>query len=517
MDAAKLSFKEALLNKDVLSVSWEMIPGRGAMEDSQENLLKMAELAAKSDKINAVTITDNPGGKPALLASSVGVELSKLGIEPIVHFTCKDRNRNVLQSELYALERAGMRNLLVMSGDYPTEGYTGRPKPVFDVDSVQALKMIEAMNKGEVVEAPKKPITIKPTDFFAGAVVSPFKNTEAELLTQFYKLEKKINSGAKFIITQLGYDPRRFDELKRFMQQNNLNVPLIGNIFVLPAGVAKVMNKNLVPGCVVTDDYLKALEEEKAKGGNPKEAQLLRAAKLYAVLNGLKYDGVNIGGHGLKYEDVEFIVEKGKELSNNWQEVAQEFTAHHKDGFYYFEKDAATGLSSSKPVDTAKTGSRKFSLSYKSFELLHHMFFTKKAPFYPLMKKIVVSAEGKPMGKFLTWFEYMIKRRTHDCRSCGDCAMLERAYLCPMSQCPKQQRNGPCGGSFNGWCEVYPNEKKCIYVRAYERLKHDNKEQMLRERYIKPCNWDFYKKSSWYNFYTEKDWQGDPSAGNELK
>ena len=125
---------------------------------------------------------------------------------------------------------------------------------------------------------------------------------------------------------------------------------------------------------------------------------------------------------------------------------------------------------------------------------------------------MIIASHGKPMGRFFTSFEYWIKRKTHDCRSCGDCAMLERAYLCPMSQCPKQQRNGPCGGSYNGWCEVYPNEKKCIYVRAYERLKYDKKESKLREGYIKPCNWDLYKTSSWYNFYAGKDWQGGNSG-----
>ncbi len=514
MSPEKLSFKEALLNPDILSVSWEIIPGRGALEDSQENVLKMADLAAKGGRINAITITDNPGGKPAMLASSIAAEVSRLGIEPLIHFTCKDRSRNVMQSELYALERAGLHNLLVMTGDYPTDGYTGRSKPVFDIDSVQALRLIESMNKGEVIAAPKGPITLKPANFFAGAVVSPFKNTEAELIPQFYKLRKKIRSGAKFIITQLGYDPRRFDELRRYMQLNNLSVPLIGNIFILSAGVAKVMNRNLVPGCVVTDEMLKMLEEEKQQYGNSKERQLLWAAKLYAVLKGLKYDGVNISGHGLKYQDVEFIIGKGEELSLNWQDAAEEFTACNKGGFYYFEKDKDTGLGTNKPVDTEKTGSKAFSLAYKFFEVIHHVFFTKEGLLYPVMKKMIISSHGGAGEKFFTGFEYWIKRRTHDCRTCGDCAMLERGYLCPMSQCPKEQRNGPCGGSFNGWCEVYPNERKCIYVRAYERMKYDKKESKLGEGYIRPCNWDFYGKSSWYNFYAGKDWQGFSDSGN---
>lgn len=517
MSTNKLSFREALHDPNRLSITWEIIPGRGALEDSQENVLRQAEAAAKGGKVNAVTITDNPGGKPALLASSVAVEVTRMGIESLIHFTCKDRSRNVMQSELYALERSGLNNLLVMTGDYPTEGYTGRSKPVFDIDSVQALRMIESMNKGEVVSALKGPIILKPTNFFAGAVVSPFKNHESELIPQFYKLQKKVEGGAKFIITQLGYDPRRFDELRRFMKLNNLNVPLIGNIFVLSTAVARVMNKNLVPGCVVTDDFLKALEEEQKEFGNSKERRLLRAAKLYAILKGLKYDGVNISGHGLNYRDVEQIITLGEELSSNWLEISQEFTRLHNNGFYYFEKDEATGLSTDMPVDRRKSGSRKFSVGYKIFEGIHHTFFTEKGAMYPLMKKMILASHGTGWEKFFTKLEYGIKHRTHDCRKCGDCAMLERGYICPMSQCPKQQRNGPCGGSFDGWCEVYPGTRKCIYVRAYERLKYDNQETKLLGDYIRPCNWELYEKSSWYNFYAGKDWQGYNKSESEKK
>jgi len=115
----------------------------------------MAELAAKDPDINGITITDNPGGKPAILACTLAVETKNFGIEPIIHFTCKDKNRNDIESELYALARSGAKNLLVMTGDYPSEGYSGRPKPVFDMDAVHALRLINHMNKGEDIPSYK--------------------------------------------------------------------------------------------------------------------------------------------------------------------------------------------------------------------------------------------------------------------------------------------------------------------------------------------------------------------------
>ena len=89
--------------------------------------------------------------------------------------------------------------------------------------------------------------------------------------------------------------------------------------------------------------------------------------------------------------------------------------------------------------------------------------------------------------------------------NCGDCALFDVAFVCPMSQCPKNQRNGPCGGSYDGWCEVYPNEKKCVWVQAYERLKAYEEEDSIGEYIVPPCNWKLWETSSWLNFYLGRD------------
>jgi len=89
--------------------------------------------------------------------------------------------------------------------------------------------------------------------------------------------------------------------------------------------------------------------------------------------------------------------------------------------------------------------------------------------------------------------------------NCGDCALFDTAFVCPMSQCPKNQRNGACGGSYEGWCEVYPNEKKCIWVQAYERYKAYGEEAAIGAYTAPPCNWDLWQGSSWLNFYLGRD------------
>jgi methylenetetrahydrofolate reductase (NADPH) len=499
-------FKQSLLDPNTFSVTWELVPGRGAREKSQESAIAAAEQAAKGGKVHALTITDNPGGNPAMLADYLGAEILKMGIEPLVHFTCKDKNRNQMESQLYALDRANVRNLLVMTGDYPVTGFKGRPKPVFDIDPTHALQLIQEMNKGLEYPGLKGTIKHQASDFFAGAAVSPFKATEAELMVQYFKLKKKIASGAQFIVPQLGYDARKFHELIQFMRLNDLNVPVVGNVYILPYGAGRAMNQNQVPGCVVTDKLLAVLDKERQAPDKGLGARLLRAAKMYAFMKGMGFAGVHIGGHNIKYEQVEYIIEKGEELSKNWMDYIHEFDFPMENGFYYYQKDEKTGLNTEIPTERkGRPLDTKVEFTYRLSRVVHSLIFEPGKNFFGLMKGISKAVEGKKIEKLYHGIEHLGKVAIYDCKDCGDCALIDLAYVCPMSQCPKNQRNGACGGSYNGWCEVYPGKKKCAYVRAYSRLKNYNQESELDSYQVDPCNWDHYQTSGWINYYTGKD------------
>ena len=494
------------MNPSVFPVTWELVPGRGAREVAQENALAYAKQAAEGGKIYALTVTDNPGGTPAMSADFMGCEILKLGIEPLVHFTCKDKNRSQIESQLYALDRAGVRNLLVMSGDYPVSGYQGRPAPVFDLDPIHSLQLISDMNRGLEYPGVKGNIRHQPSDFFPGAVVSPFKATEAEQMLQYYKLRKKIDAGAQFIVTQLGYDARKFHEVFLFMKQNGFNLPIMGNIYILPYGAAKMMNRNDLPGSVVTDKLLAQLDRERNDPDKGEGARILRAARMYAVLKGMGYSGVHIGGHNIKYEQVLEIIRQGETLASQWTDFVRHFDYPIPGGFYYFEHDANTGLNletltkrQSRPLDV------EIECSYGFSRFFHELMFEPKKKLYSVMKGFSGKVAGTKMESIFHKLEHLTKVLLFDCKDCGDCALIDVAYLCPMSQCPKNQRNGACGGSFEGWCEVYPGKKRCVYVRAYARLKKHGEEAQLEEGVVPPCNWDLYQTSSWINFYLGKD------------
>jgi methylenetetrahydrofolate reductase (NADPH) len=221
-----------LLNGEFV-ITCEFVPGRGKEGASLDAALLFAQGAVGTlPKVHAVSLTDNPGGNTAMIPDALAPEILRTGMDVLVHFSCRDMNRNAMESRLMALARAGANNLLVISGDYPSGGDEGNAASVFDLDSVQAIKYIKTLNAGLEVPGSKKGSTTKipPTHFLVAAAVSPFKATEAELLTQFFKLEKKITAGADYIIPQLGYDMRKFLELKRYLRSRGLNTPVLGNV-----------------------------------------------------------------------------------------------------------------------------------------------------------------------------------------------------------------------------------------------------------------------------------------------
>jgi methylenetetrahydrofolate reductase (NADPH) len=280
----------------------------------------------------------------------------------------------------------------------------------------------------------------------------------------------------------------------------------VGNIYILPYGAARMMNRNELPGSVVTDGLLADLEREKNDPDKGEKARILRAARMYAIMKGMGFDGVHIGGHNIKYEQVEEIIRQGEALTPQWSDLVGYFHYPISKGFYHFEFDPATGLNREIPVQkNSNAPAARVEAIYGFSRFFHKLMFEPKKNLYGLMQSLCVKVKGSGAETVFHKLEHLAKVLLFDCKDCGDCALIDMAYICPMSQCPKNQRNGACGGSFQGWCEVYPGKQQCVYVRAYERLKKYGEENKLDNGIIPPCNWDLYQTSSWINYYLEKD------------
>lgn len=501
----KNKLKSSMLDPGKFCHVWEQIPGPGAFETRQAAVLDNARKAAEGGEVCAISITDNPGGNPAIATDIICAEIRKLGVEPLVHIAFRDRSRNQAESLLFQLAALDINNVLILTGDYPSNlGFKGKSKPVFDLDSVNGLQLVGEMNLGLEREIMRRNVRLSPTDFYAGVAFSPFKQVEAEVMGQYHKMKKKIDAGADFVITQVGYDARKLHEFQLWLKKNGYKIPALASVYVLSYPVAKAMRENNIPGCVVTDKLLKQIAEESESPDKGKSAHLDRAAKMYAIVRGMGYKGAYISGQGMSYESLEYIIARGTELAGRWADFLHEFDYPQKDGYYYFEKDIGNGLNLYEPAPRPQKPA--LPLIYSLSRAFHASVFEPKSPlFKPLQTLMRFVDSSRVLRKPFHSAEFWIKAALYGCKDCGDCALFDVAYLCPISQCPKDQRNGPCGGSFEGWCEVYPNEKQCIWARAYQRLKSQHKEDSIGNTIIAPCNWELWQTSSWLNYFLGRD------------
>jgi hypothetical protein len=107
------------------------------------------------------------------------------------------------------------------------------------------------------------------------------------------------------------------------------------------------------------------------------------------------------------------------------------------------------------------------------------------------------------LDRLLRPAEQVVKVPLFGCQMCGQCVLHSTGMVCPMT-CPKNLRNGPCGGvHLDGRCEVYP-ERECVWVRAYQwslQLPWPDELHDLRP----PVDWGLKGSSSWVNLVTGRD------------
>ncbi|MCH8891812.1 MAG: methylenetetrahydrofolate reductase C-terminal domain-containing protein [Myxococcales bacterium] len=122
------------------------------------------------------------------------------------------------------------------------------------------------------------------------------------------------------------------------------------------------------------------------------------------------------------------------------------------------------------------------------------------------------------LARWLRAPEEFVKRQIFDCKMCGQCILHSTGMTCPMT-CPKNLRNGPCGGvRANGHCEVEP-EMRCIWVEAFERSQMMTTYKDELHILQPPVDRQLEGSSAWVNLMTGKDrvtpagWGDTPRAG----
>ena len=294
----------------------------------EARLLEVASHLAAIPGVVAGSITSYAGGAPGQDPIRVGTAARARGLTPNIHVTCVSKDRGELRHLLETVNGLGLENVFALTGDYP-KGST----PVFDVDSVELVTMMNDYRRAGM-------------PFWIAAAVSPFKYTEADCMYQYLKLEKKFAAGADYAITQLGFDVRKFRELRRYMHEHGIQKPILGNVYVLSLRAAEKMAKGEPPGCWVAPELVEKIRGETKLKDSGEAARLERASRMVAILRGLGYAGAYIGGTH-KAEHLRWIIERGQQLAPRWEELAEEFTYAPKSAFYVYDSPKTP----TKPLD----------------------------------------------------------------------------------------------------------------------------------------------------------------------
>ena len=493
-----------------------MVTTRGiAPPEAPNKLVELSKALLEDPRIGWISVTDNPGGAPMLPPDYLAGLLTEHRARVVLHLTCKDMNRNGIEAAAWRYASEGFDNLLAITGDYPTTGFGGTADPVFDLDSVGLIALLRSMNEGLKIPGRRGAIeTLPSTNFFTGCVVSPFKRHERELMPQYFKLIRKITAGAEWIIPQLGYDMRKFHEIKLLLESRGLDVPIVGNVYLLTRFVAKLFNSGKLAGCVVSDDLL--ADCEKYAAGEDKGRKFFHelAAKQLAVFKGLGFAAGYLGGMA-KAETFGKIIDLAESYGeNDWRDFLPEICYSLPDEFFLFQHDPKTGMGDPSRINPTYLESlakppkpKDATLGYWVSRHVHELAFARGKNLYGLMTWLFgrLHKSDRPglIARLSHWLEKEAKHLGYGCQDCGDCSLPDCAYLCPNAACSKGSRNGPCGGSCQGRCEL--DDKECFWARVYQRLKYYGESERMAEGPPVFYNAELKNTSAWANTYLDRD------------
>ena len=439
----------------------------------EAQVLEIAASLAMLPEIVAGSVTSYAGGRFGQDPLRVATAVRARGLVPNVHLTCVNDDRQKILSNLKALTALELFNVFALTGDFPAESQS---KPVFDLDSVQLIALIARMRAESGIP------------FHVATAVSPFKYAREDCLYQYLKLEKKVAAGANLAITQVGWDARKFVELKRYLDERAIGVPVLGNVYVLGRRAAERMAKGLPPGCWASPALVETIRKESEAPDGGLEARLERAARTIAVLKGLGYAGAYIGGtHDAGH--IAHIIARAQELEPQWQECAEQLRFGQTDGFYLYE--------------SPRPARRRLPVIALALDAAGRMMpVTRDTWLRRRLTSLSAWVDRRPVLRKLTErFEYAIKRPLFGYVACGNCVLGHMEYVCPQT-CPKQMRNGPCGGTFLMRCEVIDQE--CIWVSVYQRAEAADRVNGLKT-YIPAPDRSLQGTSSWINYFLGRD------------
>jgi methionine synthase I (cobalamin-dependent)/5,10-methylenetetrahydrofolate reductase len=223
----------------------EVLPPKGCNPWKTLEAIRLLKEAG----VDGVNIPDGPRAQTRMGAMATALMVQKeIGIEPVLHYCCRDRNLLGMMSDLLGAAALGLRNLLLITGDPPKMGPYPDATAVFDIDAIGLTNMVNKLNHG--LDIGNNPIG-DPTSFSIGVGVNPGAVNMDEEIRRF---EWKIEAGAEYAITQPVFDT---EQLREFLKRiEHCRIPIVAGIWPLVSFRNAEFLHNEVPGVRVTPEIM---------------------------------------------------------------------------------------------------------------------------------------------------------------------------------------------------------------------------------------------------------------------
>jgi homocysteine S-methyltransferase len=176
--------------------------------------------------VNAINVPDSPRASARMSAQSLCVQIQqKVGVETVLHYTCRDRNLLSIQSDLIGASSIGLKNILCLTGDPPKLGNYPDATAVFDVDAIGLTRIVRNLNYG--LDLGTNPIGAS-TGFTLACAANP---GAADIDYEVRRFAQKVEAGAEYAITQPVFDLRLLEQFLRRIEP--FHIPLIAGIWPL--------------------------------------------------------------------------------------------------------------------------------------------------------------------------------------------------------------------------------------------------------------------------------------------
>lgn len=440
--------RQTLENGEFLTLIETQVPA-GEMDKSAavQRLTHLEKVVLSRENGNtALAIVDNPA-RPDWKAVELAAALPESTRDRhLVYLSGADMDKDAVSELIQMAENAGLHNIVPVSGNIPERASSLKEcRNIPFTESTTILQMLA--DKGDL--------------FYTGAAINPFQYTPYTQLGSYYKLIKKFNCGAGFMVTQTGWDMLKLQSIAWYLTKRNMHYPKIARLTLLSPEKVESIRSGAVPGIKLSKDLSKQLSEELTYSKSLFESVQYRRLELQVAGSRLLgFSGVQISGADNPVK-AEFILKRIEAALaeftsfDAWLEEYNSFMASTEmvqstDNYQMFDRILYRNYPYDNPPATKELPAPEISLPEKIGYCLRAFLFAH--------------ADRQRSGN-----GRLLKKLTAGCAGCNSCRLPQKNFICCQT-CPMGLVNGICGNvNIDGTCPL--TRKECVHHKIL-RLAH---------------------------------------------